>query len=256
MCRLTRVSMTHPGTHRHMCVPVSTHVCIFSSLQRLLDLGSRSPGPDSATVRQRRAARKSPDSCLLSPTSSVKTLLHHTQNRRSLLHVSGSKTGDKAHSCMTIAREDRSSLSPRVRAGAHLGQEESGVTPSAPHISAATPEPHGNGTTGAGARQQGCPRPGAVVCLTYNVVPVSVQRSDSAVHTLTFFPYIRPHHSLSQETGHSPLCATAGPCHLSVLNVVAASTNPELPALPPPSPPHPPSNHESSLSVCGSVSVS
>ena len=53
-------------------------------------------------------------------------------------------------------------LSPRVRPGAPLGQEERGVTPSAPRISAATPEPHGNGIAGAGAWEQGCPRPGVL----------------------------------------------------------------------------------------------
>lgn len=65
----------HTHAYRHVCVPVSVyaHVCVFSSLQRLLDLGSRSPGLDSARVRQRRAATKSPDSCLPFSTSSVNT---------------------------------------------------------------------------------------------------------------------------------------------------------------------------------------
>lgn len=177
-------------TQTHACARV--HTCAFSPLSKdswILAAAvqvqtQRGSGGKERPGRAQTAASHFP---LLQST-----LLHHTQNRRSLLHGSGSTTGDKAHSCVTTAHEDQGSLSPRVRPGAHLGQVESGVTPSAPHISAATPEPHGNGTTGAGAQQQGCPRPGTVVCLTYNVVPVSVQRSDSAVHTLTSFPYIRP----------------------------------------------------------------
>lgn len=84
-CVLTHASMTHTQAHTDMCVPVpgSAHVCIFPSLQRLLDLGSRSPGPDSARVRQRRAATKSPDSCLPLSTSQSTLLPHHARNRRS-----------------------------------------------------------------------------------------------------------------------------------------------------------------------------
>lgn len=120
-----------PVAHTQTRVCPCPHMCAFSPLQRLLDLGSRSPGPDSARVRAGKSGQEEPRQSPPFPTSSVKTLLHHTQNRRSPASRSGSMTGDKAQ-LRDDCPEDRSSLSPRVRAGPNSCQEESGVTP-APH---------------------------------------------------------------------------------------------------------------------------
>lgn len=172
---------------------------------------------------------------------SVNTTTASRPEQKVLLHASGSVTGDKVHSCVATAREDQSTVTPSP-SRCPLGQEERGVTPSAPRISAATPEPHGNGIAGARAWEQGCPRPGVLALPDLQRgarLCTVVWLSCAHTHTHTFFLYIHSHSGLSQEMGHSFPCATAGLCRLSTLNEVVASTNPELPVLPTPSPQQP-----------------
>ena len=59
------------------------------------------------------------------------------------------------------------------------------------------------------------------ISLTYNLVLTSaVQQSDSGIHK--YFLY-----GLSQETGYSSLCNTAGPCWFFILNVTACTYEPQ-----------------------------
>lgn len=158
----------HIHAYRHVCVPVSVyaHVCVFSSLQRLLDLGSRSPGPDSARVRQRRAAAKSPGSCLPFSTSPVSTTAHHTQDRRFLLHVSGSVTGDKgAQLCDDCP----------VKIGAHRHPEAVPAPPSARRSGESLPLPHASRLPPQSRREMEPrgPEPGSKAALTQRAVFLS-----------------------------------------------------------------------------------
>ena len=69
--------------------------------------------------------------------------------------------------------------------------------------------------------------------LIYNIVPISVQQSDS-VYTYIFFN-IRFPDGLPEDIQYSSLCYTLGPCS-SILNTMVCSTNPKLPAHPSPYP--------------------
>ena len=67
-----------------------------------------------------------------------------------------------------------------------------------------------------------------------------------------FNMFIFFHHGLSQDIEYSSLCYRAGPCCLSILNVIVCIYQPQIPS---PSLSLPLGNHKSVLYVCEFVSV-
>lgn len=193
---------------------MQTRVCPCVCLRFLLSpktpgFGSRSPGPDSARVRQRRAATKSPDSCLPFSPSSVHTTA--TSRPEQKVPASRKRLRDRGQRCTAVCRPPREDQSSR--------HPESVPVP---------PRPGGAGSHSLFPTHLGChPRtarrwnrgdlsPGArlpsrsvlsfgltEMPLIYNTAPISVRQSDSATHRHTFFFYILSHCGLSKEVGQS-----------------------------------------------------
>ena len=161
MCVLTHVFMTHTQAHTDTCVCLClcVHTCAFSPLSRLLDLGSCSPGPDSARVRQRRAATKSPDSCL-PPSTPQSALLPITPTAEGPAPRQRLRDRGRGAQLCDGCREGQSTVTPSPSRCPPARRSRQSL-PLPLHLSC-HPEPHGNGITGAGAREQGCPRPGAL----------------------------------------------------------------------------------------------
>ena len=69
------------------------------------------------------------------------------------------------------------------------------------------------------------------VWLIYNVVPIfAVQQIEPVIHIyIHSFSHIILHYVLSQETGHNPLCCTARPHCLFILNGVVCIYQPQTP---------------------------
>ena len=80
----------------------------------------------------------------------------------------------------------------------------------------------------------------------------AVQQSDPVIGYIHCLSHILFHPGLSQETGESSLCGTAGPHCLSILSIIVCLCEPQTPR---PSHSLPLSNHKSLLYGCESVSV-
>lgn len=167
-CVLTRVS-TDTYTHTDTCVSLClcTHTCAFSPLSKdswilaaavpvQTQRGSGSEG------RPRRAQTAVSHFPLLQST----LLPHHTQNRRFLLHVSGSVTGDKgAQLCDDCP----------VKIGAHRHPEAVPVPPSARRSGESLPLPHASRLPPQSRREMEPrgPEPGSKAALTQRAVFLS-----------------------------------------------------------------------------------
>ena len=161
-----------------VCLCLCVHTCAFSPLSRLLDLGSCSPGPDSARVRQRRAATKSPDSCL-PPSTPQSALLPITPTaegpaprQRLRDRWRGAQLCD---GCLKVRAP-----SPRVRPGAPR-PGGAGSPSLCPCISAATQNRTEMASRGPEPGSKAALAQVRSLCPTYNAVPASAQQRDSAV---------------------------------------------------------------------------
>ena len=211
VCVLTRVS-TDTYTHTDTCVSLClcTHMCGFSPLSKdSWILAAAVPAQTQRGSGSEGQPRGAQTAVSHFPLLQSTLLPHHTQNRRFLLHRSGSVTRDKgAQLCVACP--------VKIRAPRH------------PESVPAPPRPGGAGSHSLFPTHLGChprtarrwnrgdPSPGArlpsrsvlsfgltEMPLIYNIVPVSVPQSDSATHRHTFFFYILSHCGLSQEMGHS-----------------------------------------------------